>query len=85
MFKLVLVSTQLFIKWVSGVLAFGVKWLGCQAEYSLPSSMEFKNEWNTDITYLYLLCNRRENEVMEVMYGCTERQLQYHTHIYNIY
>jgi hypothetical protein len=49
------------------MLAFGVKWLGYQAEYSFPSSMEIKNEWNTDIAYLYLMCNRRENEVMEVL------------------
>jgi len=24
------------------MLAIGVKWLGCEAEYSLPSSMEIK-------------------------------------------
>lgn len=67
MSKLVLVSTQLFIKWVSGMLAIGIKWLGCQAEYSLPSSMEIKNKWGTDVTYLYLLWDRRESEVMEVL------------------
>ena len=50
------------------------------ARMSLPSSMEIKNEWSSDIIYLYLLCDRRESEVMEVLYGCKERQLQYHTH-----
>jgi hypothetical protein len=29
--------------------------------------MEIKNEWNTNVTYLYLLCDRRESEVMEVL------------------
>jgi hypothetical protein len=75
------------------MLAIGVNWLGCQAEYLLPSCMEInplntrlncifhllallgvhyilhisrirvKNEWSTDITFLFLLCDRMESEV----------------------
>jgi hypothetical protein len=33
------------IQWVSGSLSLGVKWPGCEADYSPPSSAEVKNVW----------------------------------------
>jgi hypothetical protein len=35
--------TQLHIQWVPGALSLGIKWPGCEADHSLPSSAEVKN------------------------------------------
>jgi hypothetical protein len=34
--------TQPLIHWVLGALSLGVKWLGCEADHSSPSSAEVK-------------------------------------------
>jgi hypothetical protein len=39
-------STQPPIHWVPGALTPGVKWLGCEADHSSPSSAEVKNVWS---------------------------------------
>jgi hypothetical protein len=35
--------TQPFVQWVLGPLSLGVKWPGCEADHSPPSSAEDKN------------------------------------------
>jgi hypothetical protein len=45
MFILALASTQPSGKWVLG-LFLGVKWLGCEANCSPPSSAEVSNEYS---------------------------------------
>jgi hypothetical protein len=35
---------------VTGALSPGIKWPGCEADYSPPSSEEFKNEWSYSST-----------------------------------
>jgi hypothetical protein len=42
--KLALGPTQLPIQMVLGALTPGVKWLGCEADQSPPSSAEVKND-----------------------------------------
>jgi hypothetical protein len=38
--------TQPPIQWVPGALSLGVKWPGCEADHSPPSSAEAKNAWS---------------------------------------
>jgi hypothetical protein len=35
---------------VPGALTPGVKWLGCEADHSPPSSAKVKNKWNSSST-----------------------------------
>jgi hypothetical protein len=42
-FRLALGPTQLPIQWALGAFSLGVKWLGCEADHSPPSSAEVKN------------------------------------------
>jgi hypothetical protein len=47
-------STQPPIQWVIGALFLGVKWLGCEADNSPPSSAKVKNAWSYTSTSLYV-------------------------------
>jgi hypothetical protein len=42
--RLVLGSTHPAIGWVPRAISLEVKWLGCEADHSLPSSAEVKND-----------------------------------------
>jgi hypothetical protein len=44
--RMALGPTQPHIQWVLGALSLGVKWPGCEAEHSHPSSAEVKNAWS---------------------------------------
>jgi hypothetical protein len=48
--RLALRSTQPPIQWVTGAVALVVKWPGCEADYSPPSSAEVKNAWSYTAT-----------------------------------
>jgi hypothetical protein len=52
-FRPVLGPTQPPIQWVPGVLSLGVKWLGCEADHSPPSSAEINNAWSNTSTPQY--------------------------------
>jgi len=41
-----LVPTLLPIQWLLGTPSSGVKWLGCEADHSPPSSAVVKNTWS---------------------------------------
>jgi hypothetical protein len=41
------------IQWVPGALSLGVKWLGCEADHSPPSSAEVKTAWSYTYTPEY--------------------------------
>jgi hypothetical protein len=45
MSRLALGPTQPPIQCIPGALSLGVKWLGCEADHSPPSSAEVKNAW----------------------------------------
>jgi hypothetical protein len=45
MFRPTLEPTQPPIQWILGALSPGVKWLGHEADHSLPSSAKVKNMW----------------------------------------
>jgi len=38
--------TQPPVKWVSGAPSLEVKWLGCEADHSPPSTAKVKNAWS---------------------------------------
>jgi hypothetical protein len=40
--------------------SLGVEWLGCETEFSLPTTREFKNEWRYISTplYAFMICMR---------------------------
>jgi hypothetical protein len=38
--------TQSHIWWLPRALSLGVKWPGCEADHSLPPSIEVKNSWS---------------------------------------
>jgi hypothetical protein len=42
-FRLALVPTQPPVQWVPGILSLGIKWLGCEADHSPPSTAKIKN------------------------------------------
>ena len=42
--------TQHLIRQIPGALSLVVKWPGCQADHSPPSSIEVKHEWNCTST-----------------------------------
>jgi len=44
--KTALGPTQPPIQWVLGVLSAGVKWQGCEADHSSPSSAKVMNVWS---------------------------------------
>ena len=37
-------SLQIPVQWVLGILTIEVNWLGCEADYSIPSSATIKNK-----------------------------------------
>jgi hypothetical protein len=46
--------TQLPIQWVPGALTLGLKWPGCDADHSPPSSAEANNVWSYTSTPQYI-------------------------------
>jgi hypothetical protein len=46
--------TQPPIQWVPGELSLGVKWLGCEADHSPPSSAEVEYVWSYTSTPHYI-------------------------------
>jgi hypothetical protein len=48
--RLVLGSSRHCIQWVLGVSSPGLKRPGCDADHSLPFTLEFKNVWNCRFT-----------------------------------
>jgi hypothetical protein len=52
--RMALGPTQPPIQWVPGALSLGVKWLGCEADHSPPSSTEVKNVWSYTSTPQYV-------------------------------
>jgi hypothetical protein len=46
LFRLASGPTQPPVQWVPGVLSLGVRWVGREADHSLPSSAEVKNAWS---------------------------------------
>jgi hypothetical protein len=46
--------TQPPIQWVPGALSLRVKWPGCEANHSPPSSAEVKNAWSYTSTPQYV-------------------------------
>jgi hypothetical protein len=49
-FRSALGPTQPPIQWVQGVLSLGLKWPGCEADHSPPSSDKVKNAWSNTST-----------------------------------
>jgi hypothetical protein len=50
----VLGPTQPLIQWVEGALSAGIKWPGCEADHSPPSSAEVKKPWMCTSTLPYV-------------------------------
>jgi hypothetical protein len=46
--------SRLLIQWIPGVISLGVKRVGCEADYSLPSNAEVKNPWSYTSTPKYV-------------------------------
>jgi hypothetical protein len=49
------------IQWVPEALSVGVKWLECEADHSLPTSVDFKKMWVYTSTPPYVFIKHRDN------------------------
>jgi hypothetical protein len=60
-----LAPTHPIIQWVPRALSLGVKWLGCEADHSSPSSAEVKNVWSyistTPVCLHGIVLNEKDN------------------------
>jgi hypothetical protein len=74
MSSLALGPTQPPIQWVLEALSLGVKWPGCEADHSHPSSAKVKNAWLPTSTLQYIfkalcLVKHRDSFTFLLVYG----------------
>jgi hypothetical protein len=55
--SLALGATQPHVQWITGALSLWVKWPGCEADHSHPSSAEVKNTWSYNSIPPYVFMN----------------------------
>jgi hypothetical protein len=70
--RLDLRPTQPLIEWIPGALSPGVRWTGCEADHSFPSSA-VKKEWSYTSTPPYIimawcLISNRDNFAFTFIY-----------------